>query len=243
MLQGIYVASQGMTTLMDKQDQIAHNLANINTTGFKQSGLFAQAYNKFLADDQAQPFVNHQVKPDQTYIDFSEGTLKKTANVLDCSIKGDGFFTVLTPQGVRYSRNGNFSLNAEGFLVTGDGSKVVGREGFIRLNNTDQVVISKTGEVMQGNVTKGVLKMADFDKPYQLLRHGDSYFSPKLKDNPVRDAAGFELNQGYLETSNVDPVTNMVKMISSYRSFEACQKALRSQDETLDKSVNQVGKL
>ena len=129
MIQGIYIASQGMTPLMDKQDQIANNLSNLNTTGFKQSGLLEKSYQKYLADDKLQPFVNREIKPDQVYIDYSQGSLRKTDNPLDLSIKGDGFFTISTPNGIRYTRNGNFSLNSNGFLVTSDGSKVMSSDG------------------------------------------------------------------------------------------------------------------
>src|SRR5271169_1226580 len=115
MVQGIYLASMGMTPLMDKQDQIANNLANINTTGFKQSGTFIKAYQKYLANDQHQPFANSEIKTDETYIDYSPGTMQKTDSPLDVYIQGSGFLTVMTPSGIRYTRNGNLSLNSEGF--------------------------------------------------------------------------------------------------------------------------------
>ncbi len=244
MIQGIKTAVQGMTTLMQKQDQIAHNLANINTTGFKQSGLFIKSYEKYLNDENLDPYANREIKTDEVFVDYREGPMKKTSNDLDVMIKGSGFFTIMTNRGVRYTRNGNFSLNPDGFLVTSDGSKVMGKKGFIRLNMRDgKVRILNSGEVIQDDMEKETLKIADFKKPYALLRDSNSYFKPQLPDNPVLDSPGFILKQGYLEGSNADPIRNMVSMIKAFRNYEADQKALLAQDQTLDKAVNSVGRV
>jgi flagellar basal-body rod protein FlgF len=243
MIQGIYTASRGMTPLMQQQDQIANNLANINTTGFKQSGLFIKSYHQYLANDLQQPYVNSDIKADEVYVDYREGPMKMTKAPLDCFIKGSGFFTVMTEDGIQYTRNGNFSLNPEGLLVTSDGSKVMGTDGFIRVERELPITITEDGEVMQNDESKGVLKVVDFKKPYTLQRCGESRFRPLLPDNSEQQSAGYSVRQGYLEGSNVDMIRNMVQMISSYRNFEADQKALLAQDETLDKAVNQVGRI
>jgi flagellar basal body rod protein FlgG len=91
MIQGIYTAVQGMTPMMQKQDQIASNLANANTTGFKQNGVFIRSYQKFLENDERHPFATQEIKSDQVYVDYSEGTPRKTGGVLDLMIKGSGF--------------------------------------------------------------------------------------------------------------------------------------------------------
>ena len=178
MIQGIYTASMGMTPLMQKQDQIANNLANINTTGFKQSGLFIKTYQKFLSNDQHQPFVNEQMKPDEVYVDYSEGPLKQTNSTLDMAIKGSGFFTIMTDNGLQYTRNGNFSLSPEGLLVCSDGSMVMGTEGFIRVERDLPIAISEKGEVIQRGESKGVIKVTDFKKPYNMYRCGENRFRP-----------------------------------------------------------------
>lgn len=243
MIQGLYTASMGMTPLLQKQDQVANNLANINTTGFKQSGLFIKTYQKFLANDQLQPIVDRKIKADEVYIDYSEGPMKQTRAPLDLYIKGSGFFKVMTSEGVQYTRNGNFSIDPEGLLITSDGSKVMGTEGYIRIDQDKPVNISETGEVIQNNEVKGVIKVTDFNKPYKMLRFGQSRFRPQLPDNPEIQSNGYVVEQGYLEGSNVDIIRNMVEMISAYRNFEADQKALHAQDETLEKAVTEVGRL
>ena len=243
MIQGIYTASMGMTPLMQKQDQIANNLANINTTGYKGSGLFIKTYQKYLANDQQQPFANSEIRSDEVYVDYSEGPMRFTKSPLDLFIKGSGFFTVMTGEGVQYTRNGNFSLSPEGFLITSDGSKVMGKEGYIRVEKDIPITISDTGEVIQGDESKGVLRITDFRKPYKMSRCGESRFRPVFSETVEIESPGYALRQGYLEGSNVDIIKNMVQMISAYRNFEADQRALSAQDETLEKAVNQVARV
>ncbi|MDR2727948.1 MAG: flagellar basal-body rod protein FlgF [Chitinispirillales bacterium] len=244
MIQGLYTASTGMTALAQKQDQIANNLANVNTTGFKQSGLFTVAYQNLLKNDNDQVFANREFKADEVYIDYSEGTMRSTGSDLDLSIKGSGFFKIMTDDGVRYTRNGNFSLDKEGLIVTDDGSKLMGTEGYIRVEPNMKVTISDSGEVIQNGESKGVIKIVDFHKPYEMKRHGNSLFTPLDTVEAVELASqGFVIHQGFLESSNVDMIRNMVQMIATYRNYEADQKALYSQDEALEKAVNQVGKL
>ncbi len=243
MVQGISLSASGMTCLMQKQDQIANNLANINTTGYKQSGLFIKSYEKYLDNDQHEPFVNREIKSDEVYIDYREGPVKKSGNSLDIMIKGTGFFTVMTPNGMRYTRNGNFSLNPDGFLITSDGNKVMGEDEFIRLDKKMPIQVNANGEIYQGFDSKGVLKIVDFEKPYQLIRDSNSCFKPQLPNNPIQKSSGFIIKQGYLEGSNANIIQNMVQMIRAYRNFEADQRTLMAHDQTLDKAINMVGRV
>ncbi len=243
MIQGLYTATQGMTSHVKRQDQIANNLANINTTGFKQSGSFTKAYQKYLTNDQNQVFANREIKTDEVYIDYRQGITKQTNNPLDFFIEGDGFFKIMTTDGVRYSRNGNFSLNPDGLVVTSDGSKVMGTEGYIRVEPDLPITVSASGEFIQKGESKGVLNLVDFPKPYEFLRSGNSRFRPSVPGQPELRAQQYTLRQGYLEGSNVDMIRNMVNMISAHRNYEADQKALHAQDETLQKAVNEVGRV
>ncbi|MFP4416255.1 MAG: flagellar basal-body rod protein FlgF [Chitinivibrionales bacterium] len=243
MIQGIYLATQAMTIQTQKQDQVANNLANLNTAGFKQSSLFARAYQRTVADEKLHPYANREIKADECLVDYREGQMRKTGSPLDVMIKGSGFFTAMTSEGVRYTRNGNFALDPDGFLIAFDGSKVLGKEGFIRFDGKGDIRINERGEIYQGEQHKGTLRIADFRKPYRLLREQNTMLRPQLPDNPEIQSAGFTVNQGYLEGSNVELIKNMVAMISSQRAFEADSKALQAQDQTLDKAVNQIGRV
>ncbi|MCL2183349.1 MAG: flagellar basal-body rod protein FlgF [Chitinispirillia bacterium] len=243
MIQGIYTASTSMTALAQKQEQIANNLANINTTGYKQAGLFTATYHNLLKDDDNRVFANSVNKVDEVFIDFSEGTMRKTDNDLDLLIKGTGFFKIMADDGVRYTRNGNFSIDKDGLLVTGDGAKVMGTEGYIRVEANERITVSDSGEVIQNGFSKGIIKIVDFEKPYELRRCGNSRFAPLNVEAVEEKLEGFVIRQGFLEGSNVDMIRNMVDMISAHRNYESSQKALHSQDETLDKAVNQVANI
>lgn len=243
MIQGLHIASMGMTPLMDKQDQIANNLANINTTGYKQSGIFIKSYQKYLNNDLLQPNVNREIKADEVYIDFSEGPMRQTGGTLDFCIRGTGFFSIMTNDGVQYTRNGNFSLDAEAFLVTSDGSKILGKDGYIQLEQEYPIHVNEKGEVSQQGRIKGIIKVVDFEKPYKLFRCGESRFRTEKPIGDERVSDGYVIKQGFLEGANVNVIRNMVQMISAYRNFEADQRALLAQDQTLDKAVNIVGRL
>ncbi|MBN1983829.1 MAG: flagellar basal-body rod protein FlgF [Chitinivibrionales bacterium] len=243
MIQGITIANQAMNALLQKQELIANNLANTNTTGFKQSNLFVSALQKSLHDDALQPYINREVAQDEVFIDYRQGVMKQTGNSFDVMIQGSGFFSVMTPQGVRYTRNGNFSMDRDSFLVASDGSKVLGRDGYIRFTGQQPVVIHENGEVLQENETKGFITIVDFKKPYEFTREGSGYFKPLTPDTPVVNSPGFVLRQGFLEGSNVNAIYNMVAMISAMRIYEADQKALIAQDQTLEKAVNTVGRV
>ena len=213
MIRGIATAAMGMAPLMDKQDQIANNLANVNTTGYKQSGLFLKSYQKNLENDLHQPDVAASIKPDEVSIDYSEGVMETTGAPLDLAIKGSGFFSVMTPDGVQYTRNGGFSLDSQGLLVTSDGSKVLGTDGYIRVNRDFPVSVNDKGEIMQNGQVSGILKVVDFDKPYKLLRCGSSRFKPVNPVNAEQSSDGYIVKEGCLESSNVSAVRNMVEMI------------------------------
>ncbi|MDD5674260.1 MAG: flagellar basal-body rod protein FlgF [Chitinivibrionales bacterium] len=243
MVSGIYLSAHGMDFLMNRQEQIANNLANINTTGYKASDLFSRAYQRYLTDDVQRPGVNREIKADQVFVDYSEGPMHQTDQPLDCCIRGTGFFTVMGAGGVSYTRNGNFSMDADGYLVTAEGAKVLGEQGYIRCNRKQQIDISENGNVMQDNQLRGQLKIADFKKPYKMLRTGNSCFVPQQPDNPEIKSTGFAVKAGYLEGSNANPIRTMTDMIDAERGYEANAKVLLAQDDTLDKAVNQIGRV
>ena len=244
MLSAFKVAVQGMTLQQQKQDQISNNLANVNTTGFKGSSLVVNSFDDYLKDSKGRVSANRNIRADQVAIDFSEGTLDETGNDLDLAIKGSGFFTVLGGDGVRYTRDGSFALDQDGFLITQQGERVFGRDGFIHVeHDKGKVTVFDNGDVVQDGQKIDTLKISDFNKPYKLLRVGNNSFRPKLPNNPAIESDGFVIKQRYLETSNIDAVTSMVDMITANRTYNSIAKAMQSEDNTLDKAVNSVGKI
>jgi len=246
MVASIKHATQGMTIQQHRQDQIANNLANTNTTGFKSSALFVQQIERHMSNNHPHHEVLPEriLKADETFIDFSQGRTIQTGKPFDFKIMGSGFFTIMTNEGIRYTRDGTFHLDRDGFLVDANGGRVFGEGGFIKIDPTKgPVTVFNDGKLMQDGHEICSFRIADFNKPYRLTRMGNNYYRPLQPDNPVVRSAGFVIKQGYLEGSNVDPITQMVEMISSQRTYDVLAKAIQSEDQLLDRAVNQVGRV
>jgi flagellar basal-body rod protein FlgG len=162
------------------------------------------------------------------YTDFSSGSVEDTGNAFDLALQGDGFFTVETPSGLMYTRNGAFTRNGEGELVTSEGFRVLGQNGPIVLPEQG-VTITEQGEIYAGQENLDSLQITDFEEPWSLIRRGSSFFAAP-SDAP-QTAAEVKVLQGKLEHTNVNTAGEMVQMITALRSYQMSQKALQSEDE------------
>jgi len=217
-------------------DFIANNLANASTTGFKSEHLYYALLGK-----QAQEGARSELGPTSTIIDFAQGTIQNTGNPLDVAIEGDGFFAIEQNDGTTYTRNGSFVINKNKELVTKDGAKVLGEAGTIIINGS-KINIDADGTIrVDGNMT-GKLKIVSFASSTQLTRGTAGRYiddgSAGLKKSDTNRISG-----GYLETSNVNAMKEMVEMIDVNRSFEAYQKIIQTMTD-LDKiATGRLGKL
>jgi flagellar basal-body rod protein FlgF len=252
MTKGIQTSALGMLPKTVKLDVIANNLANINTTGYKKSDVFVQELIKAdLSLKSKGDGIDEKNIQQQQYIDYTQGVLLETKNPLDVAISGDGFFVVETPEGMKYTRNGNFTLSNEGSIVTSEGYRVMGEKGPIYLPNPaliqeKQINISSKGEVMAGKRYIDKLQLVDFSDENNkrelsysgknLMVTNENYDINKLS------VANSTIKQGFLEGSNVNPLEEMVKMIELNTSMQMDQKSIRYQDMTLQQS-NEIGKL
>lgn len=178
----------------------------------------------------------------RTAVDFTQGELKATHNPLDIAISGKGFFEISTPAGMRYTRDGSFKLNSEGTLVTDEGFEVVGLNGKITGLKGD-IGINEFGEVMMDGEIVDKISLFHPKRDEFLKKVGGNLYryDTDIKDEE-RSIEG-SLMQGFLEGSNVNAVTEMVKMIEIYRNYESAQRLIRSYDDVLAKSVNDIGRL
>lgn len=261
---GIYTALSGAIAQAKRLDTIANNLANVNTTGFKKD---KQVFNEYLTANEQYPetlqvprvtasiesFYDMQagdrgyVDSKGSYTDFSQGPLKSTGNQFDVAVEGKGFFEILTPEGVKYSRNGSFKVDSQGRLVTKQGFPVL-REGLgqnpesrtIQLE-TKNITISYDGDVYDGGANVGRLGLVDFVNPDLLQKSGNSLYSLKNgADDQIVIANESKIQQGFLEASNVNVIDEMTDMIAASRIFESTQKAIKAFDEMNGKLVNEV---
>ena len=183
-----------------------------------------------------------------SYTDFTHGSLKNTGNDFDLALAGDGFFCVQKPDGVHYTRKGNFTLNAEGVLVTGNGYPVVGDGGEIEVKGSEnphqfkKFTVDEEGNVSVDGKQVGSLRIVNFPEPGKLMKMGDTLFKAAENSPPPVKAEDFKVSQGFVELSNVDVVKMMTEMIEVLRGYESYQKVIRTADEASSKSINEVGK-
>jgi flagellar basal-body rod protein FlgF len=221
---GLYIAASGMLAEQIRQDQIANDLANASTPGYKSDRTAQSTFGNLLLQNSATGATigpqSTAVQVDKIVTDFSAKPARDTGEPLDFAITGDGFFAVQTAQGTRYTRNGQFSLDTQGRLVTAAGDPVLDQSGRPITSNSETVDPRRLGVF---NVTNP-------------RKEGDSLIS-----GTQAGAGNGSVRSGALESSGADPARSMVDMISSMRAFEAGQKVIQTIDETLGKAVTSVG--
>jgi len=216
-----------------KNDVTANNLANINTIGFKREHTFLQSL-----EDETRNTLASQTVHDQ-------GQLKQTDNPLDLAISGRGFFTVQTQSGQAYTRDGHLAVDEYGALRTTAGHLLMGAGGPLVVSQdglkTGSVRISQHGEIFVDDDYVDRLQVVDFDNLENLQRIGTNLYvnnadpQPDVLEEPV-------ILQGNLETSNVDPVQEMIHMIELQRHFESSQRVLTNYDRMLGKAANDISR-
>jgi flagellar basal-body rod protein FlgF len=248
MIKGIFSSASGMQPHSVKLEVVANNLANIDTTGFKKDNIFLQVLNEQQATKRRDAGLGELTSLDaREFTDFSQGSFNTTNNPFDVALLGDGFFAVETPEGVRYTRNGNFSLGQDGTIQNANGFPVLGANGKLKIDNWSKlsagdISISPHGDLMVDKVVIGQLRIVDFPKPYQLEKAGTTLFRPADGVAPVEPDENTVVKQGMLEESNVDGIAEMVTMIDLNRSYETDQHMTTIQDGTLDKAM-EVGRV
>jgi flagellar basal-body rod protein FlgF len=243
---GMYLAAAGALVQQLRLEVLANNVANISTIGYKGDRSIFQIPEESEPQTFETPIEGIQTlspyaPPFSTVIDFSQGAIRPTGNPLDVAINGSGFFSIQTPDGVQYTRQGNFTLNSEGVLITPDGYPVQGEGGEITLEG-GTIEIDLQGNVYVDGDEVDRLQISDFTNPETLKKAGNGRFVGSdgtiAADRPEEST----VSQGYVETANVNPVRAMTEMIETSRAFEAYQKVIQSADEATSKSINDVGK-
>jgi flagellar basal-body rod protein FlgG len=262
---GIYSALSGALAQNQRLETISNNLANANTTAFKKD---KQSFHEYVTANEKPPdimtipritastesFYDMQgadrayVDARGSYSDFSQGALKNTDGPLDVAIEGKGFFEVLTPAGVRFTRNGALKMNSEGKLVNNEGYPLLKSgtgdpaQRAIQLSGKN-LTIGFTGEIYDGENSLGKLSVVDMSKKDALQKQGSSLYMMKANsDAKIESASDYKLHQGFVEMSNVNVIDEMTEMIQASRTFEATQSAVKAFDQMDEKLVNVVPK-
>ncbi|MDA3811218.1 MAG: flagellar hook-basal body protein [Spirochaetaceae bacterium] len=283
MIRGIYTGASGMQAQQHRLDALSNNLANVDVTGYKRDTSIHKAFPEMLMrrfdDDGVHRFplgsidvapivgkIGTGVEYNESFTIFTQGSLKQTENPFDIALENEGFFSVQTNNGERYTRNGSFILGKEGYLLTKEGYKVLGENGPIQIK-ANNFTIDVNGNVfhnlefaddperlvsMDENTWKRT-ELVDTLKIVGFAGHGDrfikkqgnSLWTDTVDSGPAEIIRGEKrptVRQGFLEGSNVNPVTEMVNMIEVNRAYEANQKVITTQDSLLDKLINNAAR-
>lgn len=232
------ITETSMINGMRHLDIISHNLANADTLGYKRELAVTRPFSTYFLDAGSNtPRGGNPGITNAT--DFTLGVPRHTGNPLDLVIEGDGYFAVESPQGTLYTRQGNFTLDAAGYLVTTDGYRVAGEGGAIRLIS-DQPRIDKEGALWEGGEMVGRIKLTRFSDSRELEKLGSGLFRADAAVPLPERAMGPGLRQGFVETSNVDGMKEMVDLIATMRQLEGSQKVIQGYSEMLDLAIQTI---
>jgi flagellar basal-body rod protein FlgF len=228
-----------------QMDVIANNLANVSTAGYKRESAKFEEYVMQVAPSEGEkgPQKLSFVKDAGSSRDLSQGNIQDTGATYDLALNGKGFFVVQTPQGIRYTRDGHFTRDANGQIVTEQGYALQGDGGGITITPTDSnVQINKDGTVSStiNGVSNpiGKLRIVDFDDAAGLTKQGDNLFNTaQAPTTPT----GTTIRQGALEASNVQPVLEISHMIEVMRAYQATASLSQSQEDLNRQAINKLG--
>jgi flagellar basal-body rod protein FlgF len=237
---GMYIAATGMVAEQNRQNVVANNLANVHTTGFKTDNttntafdtMLLNAYNKNGKVPIGTLGLGVQVSP--TYTDFSGGSLVVTDNPHDLAIDGDALFAVEVNGAIRFTRAGHFGVDQNRYLVTTAGHRILGEQGPIQVSGA-AFQVDEDGAVIQDGKVIDRLQLAATSG---MVKEGDSLYRAEQVQPPGK----YRIKQGMLEESNVNAIRQMIEMINLTRNYEANQKALTAQDETLEKAATELAR-
>jgi flagellar basal-body rod protein FlgG len=230
-----------------RTDAIANNMANVDTVGYKRDVTITKDFGSMLIE-QVDGAANQSdigsmgcgSVVDEVATIHDPGQILPTGNPLDLAISGNGYFTVQTANGLRYTRNGSFYRSAQGQLVTAEGDRVMGTNGPVSLTGK-KIVIGRNGSVQVDGVQTNQLRLVEFANDRTALsKEGNSLYVSTGAQQPTQATGSLE--QGSTERSNVNVITEMVNLIAGYRAYEINGKMVQTHDSMLDKAVNQVGK-
>lgn len=244
MVRGIYSSAAGMITQSKKIDVLGNNISNVDTTGFKENNITLSDFGQEIAtrtDDNTQvgtmPLC---VVLGQESTDFSDGTLKSTGINTDLAISGNGLFAVTSPNGggVKYTRGGDFSVDAQGYLALPSGERLLSQNGTALKVGSSNFNISSDGTVTLANGSTEKVNVYTAASVQNISKRKDGFYN--ITGATV---ANGQIKQGWLEDSNTDVVDDMTGLMESTRSFQGCQQAFQVSLQTLDKLVTQIGSL
>lgn len=241
-----YIALSRQMALWKQMDIVSNNMANMNTSGYKTDDAL---FTSFLVQTPEAQGVGSEplfcTEDFGSFQNFIEGSMLHTGNTFDVAIKGDAFFCVDTAGGEKYTRKGQFSLDAEGKLVTNDGAVVLSEnnEPFFFAPGEKEITISENGDVLTENGLIGRLKLAKFADNQKLLKIAGTMFENTQGNAVIYGGDGVSVHQGTVEKSNVEPISEMTKLINLQRSYEYVQQMIDNEHERISNTISTYAQL
>lgn len=239
MVKGIQHVALSLIPRINRQAVVSNNLANLNTQGYKKDRLFIDILRN--PGDSLAPDDEGLAMSERLITDFAQGPLERTGAPLDLALHGPGFFVLESAQGEALTRGGSFHLSGEGEIRTAAGEPLFGEDGPLKLPpGVTELSIGPTGQVSADGRLIDKLRIVDVEDPTQLRKRGGGTFEAvDIKLQPTR---GAEIKQGFVEGSNAVGVQEMTEMMSLFRAYEAAQRAIQIQAQTVDTAINRVGR-
>jgi len=233
-----YIALSRQVVLERQLAVVANNIANMDTVGFKRQGILFGEHLATLQDGSSSSYVADL----GTTRDVEQGTLRRTERTLDVAIEGDGYFPIQSPAGVRYTRNGQFQLSPTGDIVTNAGFPLLddGDEPINIPANAKEIVIQKNGQVLADGRPIAKFELTDFDNPQGLVHTANGLYRADFPGEPAEE---WTVRQGMVEDSNVNPVTELVYMLSVQRNHQAGHKMVTGEHDRLTRAIREIGKV
>lgn len=257
MVKGLYTASWGMINEQKRVDILSNNMANSSTTGYKKEGSTSEAFRDVLAykiHDTSTPgyakrlgAMNMGVKIGEVYTDYSQGPIHETGNTFDMALSGNGFFAIeftnkSGESSIKYTRDGNFTLNVKGEVVNKNGDYLLDTAGnHITVDPFAELSIDRMGTLYVNGAAQAKIQVTDFDDYNFLEKYGENYLT--ALDGATEKASTAQVISNYLEDSNVQVVEEMVSLINYTRAYETNQKMIQAIDSTLETAVSRVGRV
>lgn len=257
MVRGLYTAYTGMVNEQKRLDIISNNLANSATVGYKEENVTSRSFKDLMMTkikdaseanvDRKIGVSNPGVKIGETYMNWEQGSIRETDNTYDMAIQGDGFFAVKVVDdngnaSIKYTRNGQFTLTRDGYVVDVDGNRLQGANGDVQVPvDATEIAIKLNGDVYADQVLVDKITLADFENYNYLELYGDNMYT--AVDGAITKDSNATILQGFTEQSNVNVIDEMVSMITITRAYEAGQKMVQTQDNLLSQAVSSVGKV
>ena len=245
----MYTATQGLVARQFQLDAVANNIANVNTTGFRETSPFFRSFNRAVEDGPVNTMnynANGQPVAAGIFAHSKQGALRETGNTFDMALSGEGYFKIDTPNGVRYTRNGNFTLRplqgntTSAELITTRGNRVLNTNGqpIVLQINAQNTHINREGVVVQDGANRGQIALVDFADKTALTPEEDTLLV--MQDpNAQEQAAPGQLQTGFLEASNVNIAEQMINMIQAQRAYETNIRTIRTIDTGMNQTVIQ----